>query len=282
MARVQPHRRALLVATSAAAFVALPGVAQAAITVDDVSVTETNGNKDLAFTLKRDVGILALGTSVDFETADGTATAPGDYVAKKGTIVFPALPLGGTDERVVHVRIVGDTTHEPTETFKLKLSGNEVTKTEVTATINDDDPAPSGAPVSPPGGTPATPPSGPLTFSIGTPRLKKPSQALVSLTCPQGYSKCATKVTFKTRAEKKSRFTALRKTRTLGTKTIAIYNEKPVTLHLRLKSADLKLLKRAGRLKIRVRVVLATADGRVTARNVNGSLVQRTSHSTSN
>ena len=56
--------------------------------------------------------------SVDFATADGTATAPGDYAASNGTLVF----LPGETNKTIPVAINGNTINEPDKTFFVNLS----------------------------------------------------------------------------------------------------------------------------------------------------------------
>jgi Calx-beta domain len=55
---------------------------------------------------------------VHFVTANGTAVAGKDYIARKGTLKI----LPGTRSGVIKIAVIGDTKHEPNETFKLKLS----------------------------------------------------------------------------------------------------------------------------------------------------------------
>jgi Calx-beta domain-containing protein len=58
-------------------------------------------------------------TSVRYSTANGTATAGSDYVAKTNQLVtFPA----GTTSKNVTIAVKGDTTAEPNEAFSVKLS----------------------------------------------------------------------------------------------------------------------------------------------------------------
>jgi beta-glucanase (GH16 family) len=76
--------------------------------------------------------------TVDFATADGTAGAPSDYIAKTGTITFPAK----TTEVALDITVVGDTIKEADETFSVVLSNpkNATIATGVgTATIRNDD-----------------------------------------------------------------------------------------------------------------------------------------------
>jgi hypothetical protein len=75
------------------------------------------GHNTFAFTVSLDRAQPAPVT-VDFSTADGTATAPSDYVAEGGTVTFAP---GETQEALV-VRVNGDTTVEPNETFTVNLA----------------------------------------------------------------------------------------------------------------------------------------------------------------
>jgi Calx-beta domain len=56
--------------------------------------------------------------TVDFATADGTATAPSDYTATSGTLTFAT----GETTKTVTVQVNGDTSVEPDETFNLNLA----------------------------------------------------------------------------------------------------------------------------------------------------------------
>ncbi|MBL3600924.1 MAG: SCO family protein [gamma proteobacterium endosymbiont of Lamellibrachia anaximandri] len=80
---------------------------------------------------------------MDYATADGTATAPGDYTAINGTLIF----LNGETSKTVTLTPINDTTWEPSEAFTLTLS-NPVDATlgvaTATVTINDDDPRSAG------------------------------------------------------------------------------------------------------------------------------------------
>jgi urease beta subunit len=77
--------------------------------------------------------------TVDFQTADGIATAPGDYVSNRGTLTFAP----GESAKTVTVLVNGDTTVEPNESFTVDLTnvtGNAtIADAEGTATIVNDD-----------------------------------------------------------------------------------------------------------------------------------------------
>src|SRR5262249_14869858 len=75
---------------------------------------------------------------VDFATADGTALAPGDYLAASGTVVFPA----GTVLQPIVVKVLGDRIAEADETFFLRLSppvNATIADAEALGTIADDE-----------------------------------------------------------------------------------------------------------------------------------------------
>lgn len=117
-----PHRFALtrdlfFFATPDARLWAMPRVATR-LSVADVWVTEGNsGSTTLTFTVTRD-GNVTGATTVDYTTADLTATAGSDYTAASGTLSFAA----GESAKQIDVTILGDTTIEPNEVFALELS----------------------------------------------------------------------------------------------------------------------------------------------------------------
>jgi hypothetical protein len=81
--------------------------------------------------------------SIDWATADGTATAGSDYVAASGTVIFSGVPSDRT--KTATVLINGDTVAEPNETFTVGISltvplPNVVIDTpSSTQAISDDD-----------------------------------------------------------------------------------------------------------------------------------------------
>jgi ELWxxDGT repeat protein len=113
---------------------------QPTLTVADVTAGEGNaGTSNLTFTVTLS-GWSGYTTTVDFATADGTATAGTDYQAQSGTLTIPAGATSGT----VVVPIIGDLIDEPNETLTLNLS-NPVNATlaraQATGTITDNDTA---------------------------------------------------------------------------------------------------------------------------------------------
>jgi CSLREA domain-containing protein len=98
-----------------------------AISVNDVGVIEgTSGTTNAVFTIYLS-SQSSKGVSINYATADGTATAGADYQSVNGTIVFAV----GDTSRSVTVPVNGETVDEPLETFFLNLTG------PVNATIAD-------------------------------------------------------------------------------------------------------------------------------------------------
>jgi len=75
--------------------------------------------------------------TVNYATSNDTATEPADYQSKSGTLSFAP----GETEKTVTVNVVGDTTPEPDEKFKLTLSDPDDPSNNAVAwaTIVDDD-----------------------------------------------------------------------------------------------------------------------------------------------
>ena len=81
-------------------------------------------------------------TTVNYTTVNGTATAPSDYVAKSGTLVFPRA---GPGPRTSARRSRGTSCVEPTEIFKVRISdasGASIADNVGQITVTDDDTGP--------------------------------------------------------------------------------------------------------------------------------------------
>ena len=88
------------------------------LSVNDVTVTEgDSGTTSATFTVTL-APASGQNVSVDYSTADGTATAPADYAATSGTLTFAP----GQTTRPVSVQVAGDTVDEINETFTVNLS----------------------------------------------------------------------------------------------------------------------------------------------------------------
>ena len=108
------------------------------ISVRDASVTEGDtGTKTLTFVVTREA--ISSSSSVQYATADGTASAGRDYVALLPT---PLGFSGGETSKTVTVTVNGDTSVEADETFTLNLSapvGATIVDGLGTGTIRNDD-----------------------------------------------------------------------------------------------------------------------------------------------
>jgi large repetitive protein len=113
-----------------------------ALSIDDVVVTEGNsGTLNATFTVDLNAAS-GRQVSVSYATADGTATAPGDYQSRSGTLSFAP----GVLSRPVTVPIVGDTLDENNETFTVNLSAavnGTIEDPQGAGTIIDDDGQPA-------------------------------------------------------------------------------------------------------------------------------------------
>lgn len=79
--------------------------------------------------------------SINYATADGTATSGSDYTATSGTVTFAPGELS----KLVTVTVIGDDTAEADETFLLNLSNPTnviLVRSSATATITNDDGSP--------------------------------------------------------------------------------------------------------------------------------------------
>jgi hypothetical protein len=88
------------------------------ISIGNVTVTEGNsGTLNAVFTVTLSA-VSGSTVTVDFATADGSATAPADYGATSGTVTFAP----GEVAKQIIVSIVGETIVETNETFSVNLS----------------------------------------------------------------------------------------------------------------------------------------------------------------
>jgi uncharacterized repeat protein (TIGR01451 family)/CSLREA domain-containing protein len=97
------------------------------LVISDVTLAEGNaGSTNFNFTVTLTPGS-AQTVTVDYATANGTATAGSDYTATSGTLTFNP----GVTSQQITVQVAGDTTVESNETFTVVLSNAPL------ATIND-------------------------------------------------------------------------------------------------------------------------------------------------
>ncbi|WP_426789037.1 putative Ig domain-containing protein [Xanthomonas campestris] len=141
--------------------------AQPTLSIDDVSVNEGNSGTTTAtftVTLSAASGQTVL---VNYASADGTATAGSDYVARSGTLTFAP----GTTAQGVAITVNGDTAVEPNETFSVGLSGvsnASIARATGTGTIINDDAVVTVGPASLPSATAGSAYSQNLSASGGT------------------------------------------------------------------------------------------------------------------
>jgi Ca2+-binding RTX toxin-like protein len=113
------------------------------VAINDVTVDERAGT--IAFTVTRS-GSLTNASSVNFATANATATAGSDYTALSGTVNFAS----GETTKTITIAILNDTVVENPETFTVNLSGGTnvtIADAQGVGTIVSDDvaaPPPSG------------------------------------------------------------------------------------------------------------------------------------------
>jgi Calx-beta domain len=114
----------------------------ASFAIADVTAAEGDaGSSMFSFDVTK-TGSTAFTTTVDFATADGTATvADGDYDSTSGTLSF----LPGDTSKTVDVTVNGDTKEESDQTFTVNLSGAvgaTIADDQGLGTITNDDPVP--------------------------------------------------------------------------------------------------------------------------------------------
>src|SRR5207249_2595082 len=92
--------------------------AQPAISINDISANEGNsGTTPFTFTVSLSNPSYT-NVTVNFATANGTATAPSDYTATNGIVTIAA----GQTNASLTVYVNGDITFESNETFFVNLS----------------------------------------------------------------------------------------------------------------------------------------------------------------
>ena len=236
--------------------------------------------------------------SIAYATVDGSAMAGQDYAKTEGTLVLPA----GTRDGSISVGVLDDGVDEPAETFQLRLAAPDGATRDpgglVAATIldNDDPPASSvpppatGAqplptlPIPPTTGSSAPTgggPAAPTSLGLSSPRLKRPSTVLVTLSCPQIAGRCAGRITLFSLPNNRSSVKALRKERRLGRVEFSVAGGRSQTFALSLGRTDVGLLKRTGRMRVRAYAITHDSAGRTGVRTVSGTLIARTAHSSS-
>lgn len=110
------------------------------LSVADATVAEGNAGTGV---LSFPVALSAKSTdtvSVDYATADGTATQPGDYATASGTLTFKP----GETAKTISILVVGDLNIEPDETVTVILSNPinaTLARSSATGIVSNDDTA---------------------------------------------------------------------------------------------------------------------------------------------
>jgi Ca2+-binding RTX toxin-like protein len=156
-----------------------------ALSISDVTVSEGNvGATSAFFTVSLDFESGPT-VSVDYATADGTATAPSDYATQSGTLQFAS----GETSKTIAVNVSGDTAYEPNESFSVKLSNASnatiAADTGIGTIVNDDAASPPPSPPPPPSSPPPPPPPPPASRPPSPP----PPPAAVRCHVPQVIGK---------------------------------------------------------------------------------------------
>ncbi|HEU4769955.1 MAG TPA: Calx-beta domain-containing protein, partial [Pyrinomonadaceae bacterium] len=98
------------------------------LAINDLTISEGNAGTSVATFNVLLSPVSSQTVTVNYATANNTASAGSDYVAANGTLTFTP----GQQSQPVSITINGDTTHEPNETLNVNLSS------PVNATIGDD------------------------------------------------------------------------------------------------------------------------------------------------
>ena len=117
------------------------------LAIGDVSKAEGNsGTTAFAFTVTLS-SVSGTAVTVQYATANGTATAGSDYLATSGILTIPAGALSAT----ITISVTGDTVKEANETFFVNLSnasGATIADSQGLGTITNDDTKTRGASLS--------------------------------------------------------------------------------------------------------------------------------------
>jgi thiamine pyrophosphokinase len=137
-----PGGGATLGATTSATVTIIDNDAPPTLAINNVTQAEGNvGTTNFVFTVTL-TGSTALTTTVNYATANGTATAGSDYTATSGTLTFAP----GVTSQTISVPVIGDTVNEADETFTVTLTSPTnatITTATGTGTIQNDDGQPT-------------------------------------------------------------------------------------------------------------------------------------------
>jgi len=136
------------------------------LSINDVTVVEGNaGTTNAVFTVTLSAAS-GQTVTVNYATADGTATQPADYTNTSGTLTFTP----GQTTRTITVPVIGETIPEANETFFVNLSSSTnatISDNQGVGTITNDDVPVTVSPATVPNGTVAAAYSQTLSASGG-------------------------------------------------------------------------------------------------------------------
>ena len=115
------------------------------LAINDLTITEGNAGTSVATFNVLLSPASSQTVTVNYATANNTASAGTDYVAASGTLTFAP----GQQSQPVSITINGDTNVEPNETFNVNLSGAvnaAIGDDQAVGTITNDDAAPAPTP----------------------------------------------------------------------------------------------------------------------------------------
>ncbi|MDD1462382.1 sodium:calcium exchanger, partial [Dolichospermum sp. ST_sed2] len=111
------------------------------LAINNITISEGNsGTKNATFTVTR-TGTATKAISVNYATANGTATSGSDYTATNGILTFATTETS----KIITVPIIGDTAVEANETFFVNLSNATnatIADSQGLGTITNDDTVP--------------------------------------------------------------------------------------------------------------------------------------------
>jgi hypothetical protein len=241
--------------------------------VDDVSTLEGDDGTAIArFTIRLN-GPTFRTVTVGYLTLDGTARAPGDYLARLGTVTIPP----GQVAAVVDVPVVGDDRREDAESFAFGLTGATGARigdgAAVGVIVDDDSGAPPGT--APGGGSgPAGGDERPPQMTLRGPRASG-RRITLRVACPSGERTCTGRMTLFTVPDRRSRVRSLRRERRIGRATFRLRGGRATTLAVTVPRSLLLAARRARRLKVQAFVVTRDAAGNVDTREVGATLRYR-------
>ena len=143
------------------------------LSINNVSVAEGNsGTSTATFTVTLS-GASSQTVTVNYTTAESSATEGTDYQGRNGTLTFPP----GITSRPIDILVNGDTSDEPDETFLVNLSAPTnatASNTQGVGTITDDDEPPATPTPSPTATATPTPTASPTPSPTPPPGAARP------------------------------------------------------------------------------------------------------------